>query len=284
MKKIWALLLACVIAVGFAPAARAMDVKPGAAGGRTAVAVYHPNGSWTGSADAHQPRAALSLSKLYLGYWVLRFGHPGDRGQVEHMIRVSSDLIAEQLDRKYPHAIDAVARDFGLRNTARRGRWGNTATSAHDVAKFVSDIRRDPAAAPIIRGMRTAAPVAQDGFRQDYGTSRLPGAEGTKFGWSDDRWSYTASVSFGPGWTAAALTVGDKNANTHDALALIDPKIPSPQQPRPVGPTSSVGPYSVPLRPLREVLPPQVPYSVRVLVPPEILVPAGPPTGPGSSR
>lgn len=269
-------MLALVVAVGLAPAAEAMDVKPGAAGGRTAVAVYHPNGSWTGSPDAHQARPALSLSKLYLGYWVLRHGHPGDKAQVEHMIRVSSDGVAAQLDRKYPHAIDAVARDFGLQNTARRGRWGNTATSAYDVAKFVSMIRNDPVAFPIIQGMRTAAPFAQDGFPQDYGTSRLPGAEGTKFGWSDDRSSYTATVSFGPGWTAAAMTVGDKGANTHDALALIDPNLPwgAPS-------TSSVGPYSVPLRPLREVLPPQVPYQIRDAVPPHILVPAGPPTGPG---
>lgn len=257
-----------------------MDVKPGAAGGRTAVAVYHPNGSWTGSPDAHQPRPALSLSKLYLGYWVLRYGQPGDKGQVEHMIRVSSDSIAAQFDWKYPQAIDAVARDFGLRDTSRRGRWGNTATSAYDVAKFVSVIRNDPAAAPIIHGMRTVAPVAQDGFRQDYGTSRLPGAEGTKFGWSDDRTSYTASVSFGPGWTAAAMTVGDKNANTHDALALIDPNLPW-RAPEPTPATSSLGPYSVPLRPLRDVLPQQVPYQIRDAVPPHILVPAGAPTGPG---
>lgn len=270
------MILALVIAVGAAPAAEAMDVKPDAAGGRTAVAVYHPDGSWTGSRDAHQPRPALSLSKLYLGYWVLRYGHPGDKGQVEQMIRVSSDSIAAHLDRKYPQAIDAVARDFGLRNTARRGRWGNTATSAYDVAKFVSVIRNDPVAVPIIHGMRTAAPVAQDGYRQDYGTSRLPGAEGTKFGWSDNRWSYTASVSFGPGWTAAAMTVGDKHANTNDALALIDPNLPwrAPA-------TSSLGPYSVPLVPLRDILPPQVPYQIRDAVPPHILVPAGPPTGPG---
>ena len=60
-------MCALVIAVGLAPAAHAVDVKRGAPGGRTAVAVYHPDGSWTGSPDAHQPRAALSLSKLYLG-------------------------------------------------------------------------------------------------------------------------------------------------------------------------------------------------------------------------
>lgn len=168
-------MCALVIAVGLAPAAHAVDVKRGAPGGRTAVAVYHPDGSWTGSLDAHQPRAALSLSKLYLGYWVLQHGAPVDKAQVEHMIRVSPDSIAAHLDRRYPQAIDAVARQFGLTNTARRGRWGNTATSAYDAAKFVERIRRDPLAAPIIRGMRTASPIAQDGFRQDYGTSRLPG-------------------------------------------------------------------------------------------------------------
>lgn len=242
-----------------------MDVRAGAPGGRTAVAVYHPDGSWTGSPDAHRPRAALSLSKLYLGYWVLQHGAPREKAQVEHMIRVSSDSIAGQLDRTYPHAIDATARQFGLANTARRGRWGKTVTSAYDAAKFVQLIRHDPLAAPLIRGMRTAAPIAQDGFRQDYGTARLPGTEGTKFGWSGDRRSNTATVSFGPGWTAAAMTSGDAATNTRDALTWIDPALPAP-------PMSSAGPLHVPLVPLRDLLP----APVRDVVPPGVLVPAGP--------
>lgn len=267
-KAAIAFVLALATIAGIAPAANAMDVRPGNPGGRTAVAVYHPNGTWTGSPDAHQPRRALSLSKLYLGYWVLRHGSPAEKRQVERMIAVSSDSIAAQLDRAHPQAIDAVARDFGLRNTYRNGRWGATRTSAYDVAKFVNDIRTDPVAIPIIRGMRNAAPVAQDGFHQNYGTSRLPGAEGTKFGWSDDRRTATATVTFGPGWVASALTYGNVGANTHDALSWIRPELPMPV-------TSSVGPFHAPAKPLRDALPPQVPPHIRNAAP-DVLVPTGP--------
>lgn len=270
-----ALVLALAAIVGIAPAAQAMDVRPGSQGGRTAVAVYHPNGAWTGSPDAHQQRRALSLSKLYLGYWVLRYGAPHEKAQVERMIAVSSDSIAGTLDRAHPQAIDAVARQFGLANTYRNGRWGATRTSAYDVAKFVSMIKSDPVAQPIIRGMRYAAPVAQDGFRQDYGTSRLPGAEGTKYGWAGDRRSATATVSFGPGWVAAALTYGDAAANTHDALRWIGPE---------VGPVmSSAGPFRAPAAPLRDVLPPQIPPHIKDMVPRDIVVPTGPISVAGSS-
>lgn len=265
-------LLTVAVVCGFTPAAHAMDARPGDPGHRTAVAVYHPDGRWTGSPNAHQPRPALSLSKLYLGYWVMRYGHPNDKRQVEHMIRVSSDSIAGHLDRTYPHAIDAIARDYGLNNTTRNGHWGRSRTSALDVAKFISMVRHDPAATPIIHGMRTAAPVAQDGFRQDYGTSRLPGAEGTKYGWADDRRSSTATVSFGPGWVASALTYGDAGANTHDALSWIRPELPA--VPRQL--TSSAGPFHAPAAPVRDLLPPEVPPHIRDAVPREWVVPVGP--------
>ncbi|MBG6122605.1 hypothetical protein [Corynebacterium aquatimens] len=255
-----------VAAVIFVPQAAAMDVRAGAQGGRTAVAVYHPNGSWTGSPDATQPRRALSLSKLYLGYWILQHGSPGEKAQVEHMIRVSSDSIAARLDSAHPQAIDVVARNFGLHATHRNGRWGNTSTSAYDVAKFVNDIRFDPVAQPIINGMRTAAPIAQDGFAQNYGTSRLPGAEGTKFGWSDNRWSNMASVSFGPGWTAAAMTNGNAAANTNDALAMIGPEVHHFAG-------SSFALPTIRWVPIRELLPPFFPPQLVDLIAPELLWP-----------
>lgn len=255
-----------------------------AAPAHASTAVLWDDGHLTGSQDANAPRPALSLSKLYLGYWVLHHGTPAEQAQVEHMIRVSDDAVASALDRKYPHAIGQVARDFGLGATQRRGYWGNTATSANDVVRFVQAIQTDPVAQPIIRGMRTAAPVAEDGFPQNFGTSRLPGADGSKFGWSDDRVSATASVSFGPGWTAAALTLGGAQANTDEALRDIrlDHTLHPAAAPR--GRTLPFGPWLLPAMTVRELLAPYLPAEVLRHIPAEWLIPIGPPDIGLSSR
>lgn len=249
-----------------------------AAPAHASTAVLWDDGHLTGSQDADAPRPALSLSKLYLGYWVLHHGTPEEKVQVEHMIRVSDDAVASALDRKYPHAIGQVARDFGLGATQRRGYWGNTATSANDVVRFVQAIQHDPVAQPIIRGMRSSAPVAADGFPQNFGTSRLPGAEGSKFGWSDDRVSATASVSFGPGWTAAALTLGGAQANTDEALRDIrlDHRL-HPAAVAPRGRTLPFGPWLMPAMTVRELLAPYLPAEVLRHIPAEWLIPIGPP-------
>ncbi|WP_291314549.1 hypothetical protein [Corynebacterium sp. UBA2622] len=272
MKRFLPLLLASAVVFTGAPA-HAMDVRGGWSDPRSAVAVYHPGGTWTGTPNAAEPRPALSLAKLYLGYWVLRYGAPEDQWRVEDMIRRSDDGTATDLDRRYPQAIDETARDYGLGATHRVGSWGNTTTSALDAAKFVSDIEPDPAAGPLLTGMRTAAPVAADGFVQNYGTSQLPGAQGTKYGWSDDFATETASVSFGDGWSAAALTYGGAQANTDDAVAAVEPGITDANG----GWTSSAGPVWAPAVPLRNVLAPYLPMNMLTLIPADVLVPVGAP-------
>lgn len=251
---------------------------PGDAAASTAV--VWDNGVTTGSPDLDAPRPSLSLAKLYLGYWVLYHGAPGDKAKVEEMIRFSNDAIASALDVRYPQAIDEIARDFHLTATKRHGRWGSTSTSAHDVARFIQEIRNDPVAAPIMAGMRTAAPVAADGYLQNYGTSRLPGAQGTKFGWSDDRYTATGTVSFGNGWSAAALTYGDAGANTAEALRDIDvtnrpgPVAPPPQAPA-EGPTILLGPWRLPAISVRDLLSPYLPEEFVRLIPVDWLLPVG---------
>jgi len=56
--------------------------------------------------------------------------------------------------------------------------------------------------------MTQAAPVAADGYPQDFGTATLPGVTGTKFGWSDDPTSIHASASIGPDLVVSAHTWG----------------------------------------------------------------------------
>ncbi|WIM67858.1 hypothetical protein QP027_00170 [Corynebacterium breve] len=218
MKKFLGLVLALIIAVGLAPAASAVSLTNSDVNSRSSLAVVYSDGSSSATANGYEARPALSLSKLYLGYWVMYHGSEQHKSQVEYMLRVSHDGLASEMDAAYPQAIDEIARDFNLSSTSRNGYWGQSSTSAVDVARFVQSIRPDPAAAPVLRGMTTAAPVANDGIGQNFGTSRLPGAWGTKYGWSNDLHSSTATVSFGDGWAAATMTYGDTQANTHDTL------------------------------------------------------------------
>lgn len=215
-------LIAAAQVVHCAPEAYAIDVIPGDTGERTDLVVYHSDGHWTGSPNARETRPALSLAKLYLGYYVLANGTTEERGQVLEMIRVSDDAVAVELDKKYPEAINDVAEEFGLKGTFSTGYWGKSGTTPYDLAKFVTLILNDPVAEPLIRGMANHAPYALDGFKQDFGTDQLDGAVGSKFGWADDLESAFGSVTFGPSWVAAALSYGDVDEHTDDVHAWID--------------------------------------------------------------
>ena len=227
MKKLFAIMVALVTVLGLATPAQAQsvgDVPP-----RTQFIIQPQGGPAVGTGNAQEARPALSLSKLYLGYWVLYHGSAADKAQVYEMIRVSHDGIASTLDARYPQAIDAIARDFGLSATSRNGYWGSSSTSAADVARFVSEIRYDPVAAPLLDGMYHAAPVAADGYHQNFGTAVLPGAHGTKFGWSNNR-DIHSSVTLGDGWVAAANTYGSAATHTGDIAGLgflVAPDVPA---------------------------------------------------------
>lgn len=214
MRSLRILVITLVAALGLAaaPTATAQHI---AAPGRTQIAVHFDGGHTAATGNAHEQRPILSLSKLHLGYWVLHHGNEHDKGRVQHMIAVSDDNIATELDRRYPQAIPDVIRDFGLNQTTYSGYWGTSRTSAHDAARFISAIRHDSVARPVLDGMRYFAPVAADGYRQDFGTAVLPGAQGTKFGWSNNH-DVHATVTIGPGWVAAANTYGSAATHTAD--------------------------------------------------------------------
>lgn len=214
--------LASTLAFGLvAPAAQAaITIDPNAVPARTQVTLRYSNGAVVSTANSHESRPALSLVKLYLGYWVLQHGAPEDKARVENMIRFSEDGTATDLDRRYPQAIPEVIGQFNLRETHHPGYWGNTTTSTEDLTRFTAAIVNDPVAAPIINGMRNASPIAADGYKQDYGTSRVPGVVGTKFGWADNRGVH-ATASFGNGFTIAANTYGAASQLTGDVLGAV---------------------------------------------------------------
>lgn len=185
--------------------------------GRTQISfTYSPTGFVAGTPNQHEARPGLSIVKLYIADYVFKHGTPADKARASEMIRTSNDAIASDLHRKYPNAISATARAYGLRNTHSNAHWGYARTSSYDSMKFVEAKKKRNYNDPVLVAMRQATPRAADGYAQDYGTAVLPGAIGTKWGWSDDRRSVHASVSYGKDFTVSANTYGTKQTHTND--------------------------------------------------------------------
>lgn len=232
--KLRSLIAGLALATVAAPSAQALTFDPGKVPPRTQMTVRYADGNSVSTGNGHESRPALSLAKLYLGMWVLKYGAPEDKARVENMVRFSEDGTASDLERKYPQAIPSIIGEYRLGETHHNDYWGNTTTSTEDLARFIGVISGDPVAAPLMKGMATAAPVASDGYRQDFGTARIPGIIGTKFGWSDDRQVH-ASASFGPGYSVAANTYGSPADLTADVLGAVEvqpqaPSLPTPPQ------------------------------------------------------
>ncbi|UGT62136.1 hypothetical protein [Nocardia asteroides] len=187
---------------------------------RTAFSTRTLRGGGSGSANENEPRAALSLAKLYLVDYAVRHGTHGelDRAAGERAIRFSDDAAADTLDAAYPDAVDAIAAEFGLTHTGG-GYWGTSTTSTSDVATFLLAKLRADRDSPILEWMADAAPVAADGTEQNWGTADLPGVLGTKWGWSDTGISEVASASFGVGYVVVANTIGSTGEHTADVFA-----------------------------------------------------------------
>ncbi|MFD0362705.1 hypothetical protein ACFQZZ_14775 [Nocardia sp. GCM10030253] len=198
---------------------------PGAVPPRTAISFRSaiPGIQW-GTANEHETRTGLSMVKLYMVDYALRHGDgsPSDRTLAERMIRDSDDGAAELMGAKYPQAIDAIAAEYRLTATTAGASWGMSYTSTADVATFLETKQRSDPESPIFDWMAAADAMASDGTLQDWGTARLPGVLGTKWGWSDFGQQEVASASFGHGFAVAAHTRGtpdEQTADVTDALA-----------------------------------------------------------------
>lgn len=278
MRKLLGAVAAGLLALAVLPQAAAITLAPGAVPDRTQVTLQLADGTRITTANAGESRPGLSMSKLYLGHWVLHHGAQEDKNRVEEMIRVSHDGIASELEAKYPRAIPETIAAFGLSQTHHNGYWGNTSTSTNDIVRFLVAVRSDPVSAPLIRGMEHAAPVAADGYAQNYGTARIPGVQGTKFGWSNDR-SINATASIGPGWTVAANTYGPAAANTADVLGAITGTPITPGPPEAGSPGThelNLGSVAVPAITGAEVknrISCLDPHDLRHVIPNDVLVP-----------
>ena len=111
MKKLAIGSLVTALSFVTIPAAQAVSLDPHSVPERTQITVRHDSGATVSTANSHESRPALSLSKLYLGYWVLKYGSAADKAQVENMIRYSDDNVASDLDRRYPQAIPSIIQE-----------------------------------------------------------------------------------------------------------------------------------------------------------------------------
>lgn len=160
-----------------------------------------------GSTSDRMARPALSLAKLFIAEYVLNNGTDADIELVESMITQSSDSAADQLWARYPESIDEVAEEYRLFSTRGGQRWGLSVTSTYDVVSFIAQLKDENPKHQLLEMMKHTEPIAADGYEQNFGTAQLPGVQGTKWGWSDDR-SLHSSVSFGKDFVAAAAITG----------------------------------------------------------------------------
>ena len=221
--------------VALAPAATAAPVPRQDGSGhvvapaRTQVTVAHSaTGFRAGTANQHESRPALSIVKLYIADYVFGHGSPADKADATRMLQVSDDNIASRLYAKYPQSISTTANAYGLNDTHDPGFWGNSTTSTADSVTYLEAKKRQDPGSPVLAALASASPVAADGMRQDYGTAVLPGVIGTKWGWSDDRTSFTASASYGADFSVAAQTNGPAAQLTGDVVDAFRPSAPSP--------------------------------------------------------
>ncbi|MDO4910553.1 MAG: hypothetical protein Q3972_02275 [Corynebacterium sp.] len=198
----------------------------------TQLLYFRPDtGRLSMSANAKCPRYALSLAKLYIADYVIRYGDEDEAEQAEYMVAHSDDDLAAEFYEKYPESIDVIATEYGLEATQGQELWGNAVTSAFDIAEFIAaklaqeaensaNGLEDPSD-PVLRAMRNMSDMATDGYPQDFGTTILPGAQGTKLGWSNDETMHS-SVTFGTDsqghpYIAVVSVFGDSIAATRAA-------------------------------------------------------------------
>ena len=158
------------------------------------------NAGWAadnGAADRPFPTA--SMVKLYMAQDILHRARIGavqldrsDFALLQDMIRRSDDPAASTLWVRFgggQMVIDVAAR-FGLTGTAPPsipGQWGQATTTARDLARFLAllPVLAHPYDADALQvWMRTATPVAADGFDQRFGLLAAgPAFTAVKQGW-----------------------------------------------------------------------------------------------------
>jgi hypothetical protein len=173
------------------------QLRPG--GRPSARAPDRPAHGIADNGAADRPFPTASMVKLFMAEDLLhrhrigtvRLG-PDDLALMQEMIRRSSDPAASTLWVRYGggQMVTDVAARYGLTGTAPPavpGQWGQTTTTARDLALFLARLplvahRFDAAALQV--WMRTTTSEAADGFDQRFGLlSTAPAFTAVKQGW-----------------------------------------------------------------------------------------------------
>jgi hypothetical protein len=173
--------------------------RPGTPGAPVAACTGAGVGAADEGSDADRPFPTASLVKLFVAEDVLHRARMGllpltgeDLVLLQDMIRRSDDAAASRLWVRYGggRMVADVAARYGLTGTtppASPGQWGSTITTARDVACFLArlpGVAHPADARALMSWMRTAAPVAADGFDQRFGLlGAVPGLPAVKQGW-----------------------------------------------------------------------------------------------------
>ncbi|MGR7027340.1 serine hydrolase [Geodermatophilus sp. URMC 62] len=150
-------------------------------------------------AAADRPFPTASLVKLFLAEDVLhraRTGQltlqPRDWRLLQAMISASDDPAASELWDRFdgPRTVRDVAARYRLTGTAPPAdptQWGETTTTAGDLARFLAllpTVASPADATTLLVWMRTATPLAADGFDQRFGLlGAVPGRPAVKQAW-----------------------------------------------------------------------------------------------------
>ncbi len=142
---------------------------------------------------------SASLVKLFLAEDLLQRDRAGsirlsarDLALMTDMIRASDDPAASELWVRFDgaQAVRAVAERYDLSGTEpprRAGQWGETSTTAQDVARFLAllpVVAHPEDAATLLGWMQATTATGADGFDQRFGFfGTLTGAPAVKQGW-----------------------------------------------------------------------------------------------------
>jgi hypothetical protein len=175
-------------------AATGMSVR--AADAKTARAVASVAGN---GAAARRPFPAASMVKLFMAEHLLHRARAGavrldadDRTLMRRMIASSDDPAMSQLWVRHDgeRVVRNVVRRYGLSGTeppSVPGQWGQTVVTADDLARFLSllpVVAHPDDADRLLRWMRSATPLAADGFDQRFGLfGAADGQAAVKQGW-----------------------------------------------------------------------------------------------------
>jgi hypothetical protein len=150
-------------------------------------------------AVADRPFPAASMVKLFVAEDILHRARTGrtaltraDFALVQDMLRRSDDPAASALWVRFGggQMVRDVAARYGLTGTAppvAPSQWGEATTTARDLARFLSllpVVAHPYDAAALLVWMRTATPLATDGFDQRFGLfGTAPPMTAVKQGW-----------------------------------------------------------------------------------------------------